>query len=236
MFQDYYKALEDADEKVQLANQIYDLVRHTHTLASADQLRKTSCFNFHSFVLTLTSQKHRRRISVIQPVTSRWQARADSLTAAGCVPQVDRHLRKLDQELAKFKMELEADNAGITEVLERRESDCHFLSWSQDMLAHFLSWSQDALAHFLSSSAGSLEMDSPSQPVNNHHVHSHTPAESESMLLIVCVCLCQVVVDRVCLTLCCGYREEVQRPRPPHHRTRPGEEVQVRGAAVHAHV
>ncbi|KAF7653263.1 hypothetical protein LDENG_00085130 [Lucifuga dentata] len=55
---DYYKALEDADEKVQLANQIYDLV--------------------------------------------------------------DRHLRKLDQELAKFKMELEADNAGITEILERR--------------------------------------------------------------------------------------------------------------------
>ncbi|XP_029017861.1 inhibitor of growth protein 3 [Betta splendens] len=78
---DYYKALEDADEKVQLANQIYDLV--------------------------------------------------------------DRHLRKLDQELAKFKMELEADNAGITEILERR----------------------------------SLEMDSPSQPVNNHHVHSHTAAE-----------------------------------------------------------
>ncbi|XP_077450052.1 inhibitor of growth protein 3 [Stigmatopora argus] len=78
---DYYKALEDADEKVQLANQIYDLV--------------------------------------------------------------DRHLRKLDQELAKFKMELEADNAGITEVLERR----------------------------------SLEMDSPSQPVNNHYVHSHTAAE-----------------------------------------------------------
>ncbi|XP_021093284.1 inhibitor of growth protein 3 isoform X2 [Heterocephalus glaber] len=79
---DYYKALEDADEKVQLANQIYDLV--------------------------------------------------------------DRHLRKLDQELAKFKMELEADNAGITEILERR----------------------------------SLELDTPSQPVNNHHAHSHTPVES----------------------------------------------------------
>ncbi|XP_061768074.1 inhibitor of growth protein 3 isoform X2 [Nerophis ophidion] len=78
---DYYKALEDADEKVQLANQIYDLV--------------------------------------------------------------DRHLRKLDQELAKFKMELEADNAGITEILERR----------------------------------SLEMDSPSQPVNNHHAHSHATVE-----------------------------------------------------------
>lgn len=35
--------------------------------------------------------------------------------------QVDRHLRKLDQELSKFKMELEADNAGITEVLEKRK-------------------------------------------------------------------------------------------------------------------
>lgn len=55
---DYYKALEDADEKVQIANQIYDLV--------------------------------------------------------------DRYLRRLDQELQKFKMELEADNSGITEVLEKR--------------------------------------------------------------------------------------------------------------------
>lgn len=33
---------------------------------------------------------------------------------------VDRYLRRLDQELQKFKMELEADNAGITEILERR--------------------------------------------------------------------------------------------------------------------
>ncbi|XP_036732078.2 inhibitor of growth protein 3-like [Manis pentadactyla] len=75
----YYRALEDADEKVQLANQIYDLV--------------------------------------------------------------ERHLRKRDQELAKFKMELEADNAGITEMLETR----------------------------------SLELDTPSQPVNSHHTHSHRP-------------------------------------------------------------
>ncbi len=34
---------------------------------------------------------------------------------------VDRYLRKLDHELHKFKMELEADNAGITEILEKRE-------------------------------------------------------------------------------------------------------------------
>lgn len=55
---DYYKALEDADEKVQLANQMYDLV--------------------------------------------------------------ERYLRKLDSELFKFKLELEADHNGITEILEKR--------------------------------------------------------------------------------------------------------------------
>lgn len=32
LYQDYYKALEDADEKVQLANQIYDLVSNKHVL------------------------------------------------------------------------------------------------------------------------------------------------------------------------------------------------------------
>ena len=35
---------------------------------------------------------------------------------------VDRYLRRLDQELHKFKMELEADNRGITEFLEKRKS------------------------------------------------------------------------------------------------------------------
>ena len=33
---------------------------------------------------------------------------------------LDRHLRKLDNELHKFKLELEADNRGITEMLEKR--------------------------------------------------------------------------------------------------------------------
>ncbi|XP_054940842.1 inhibitor of growth protein 3 isoform X3 [Physeter macrocephalus] len=97
---DYYKALEDADEKVQLANQIYDL----------------------------------------SSVSTFWLLCGRE---PGSPQSVDRHLRKLDQELAKFKMELEADNAGITEILERR----------------------------------SLELDTPSQPVNNHHAHSHTPVE-----------------------------------------------------------
>ena len=35
--------------------------------------------------------------------------------------QLERYLRKLDMELQKFKLELEADNAGITEMLEKRE-------------------------------------------------------------------------------------------------------------------
>ena len=33
---------------------------------------------------------------------------------------MDKYLRKLDQELHSFKLELEADNRGITEVLEKR--------------------------------------------------------------------------------------------------------------------
>lgn len=41
--------------------------------------------------------------------------------------QVDRHSRRLDQELSKFKMELEADNAGITEILEKSEPFFFFL-------------------------------------------------------------------------------------------------------------
>lgn len=39
--------------------------------------------------------------------------------AEECYSLVDRYLRKLDQELHKFKMELEADNRGITEILEK---------------------------------------------------------------------------------------------------------------------
>ncbi|RWS14695.1 Inhibitor of growth protein 3-like protein [Dinothrombium tinctorium] len=56
--QEYMKTLEDAEEKVHIANQIYELV--------------------------------------------------------------EKYLKRLDQELQKFKIELEADNAGITEILEKR--------------------------------------------------------------------------------------------------------------------
>ncbi|CAH0387388.1 unnamed protein product [Bemisia tabaci] len=58
---DYYKTLEDADEKIQLANNMHELV--------------------------------------------------------------SRYVRRLDQELHKFKMELEADHMGITEILERRAAE-----------------------------------------------------------------------------------------------------------------
>lgn len=30
-----------------------------------------------------------------------------------------KYMRRLDQDLLKFKMELEADNCGITEIIER---------------------------------------------------------------------------------------------------------------------
>ena len=40
--------------------------------------------------------------------------------AEDCYTLVDRYLRKLDDELLKFKCELEADNRGITEILEKK--------------------------------------------------------------------------------------------------------------------
>jgi inhibitor of growth protein 3 len=40
--------------------------------------------------------------------------------AEECYGLVDRYLRKLDEELLKFKLELEADNRGITEILEKQ--------------------------------------------------------------------------------------------------------------------
>ena len=43
--------------------------------------------------------------------------------ANGLYGVVQRFVSKLDQELLKFKIELEADNAGITEVLERRSKE-----------------------------------------------------------------------------------------------------------------
>lgn len=35
--------------------------------------------------------------------------------------QLDRHLRRVDQDLSRFTIELEADTAGITEILEQSE-------------------------------------------------------------------------------------------------------------------
>lgn len=32
-----------------------------------------------------------------------------------------KYMRRLDQDILKFKMELEADNCGITEILEKRK-------------------------------------------------------------------------------------------------------------------
>jgi hypothetical protein len=48
------------------------------------------------------------------------------LVAEECYGLVDRYLRKLDEELHKFKMELEADNRGITEILEKHSLDMEF--------------------------------------------------------------------------------------------------------------
>ena len=47
---------------------------------------------------------------------------------------MDRYLRKLDDELLKFKCELEADNRGITEILEKQSLELDAPSRSNNML------------------------------------------------------------------------------------------------------
>ena len=46
---------------------------------------------------------------------------------------VDRYQRRLDVEVYKFKMELEADNRGITEVLEKSKNDFHLFIFDRNM-------------------------------------------------------------------------------------------------------
>lgn len=50
---------------------------------------------------------------VIEDASEKVQLAEDSYSL------VDKYMRKLDQELLKFKLELEADNRGITEILEK---------------------------------------------------------------------------------------------------------------------
>lgn len=125
---DYFKVLDDADEKVQQANQMYDLV--------------------------------------------------------------DRYLRRLDQELHKFKMELEADNRGITEVLEKRslELDMHNGSHSQKENRHVNSHSRVAERDREREgrrAAGGTQMNRQSSaaslPVQEKTWYGDTPAASQAI-------------------------------------------------------
>jgi len=82
---DYYKTLEDADEKVHLANQMYDLVA--------------------------------------------------------------RYLRRLDQETHKFKLELEADHIGITEILEKRSHEMDAPPTNNSQKENRYSFSSQRISH-----------------------------------------------------------------------------------------
>lgn len=57
--------------------------------------------------------------------------------AEECYGLVDRYLRKLDEELLKFKCELEADNRGITEILEKQSLEMDAPSSSTSMAHQF---------------------------------------------------------------------------------------------------
>lgn len=85
-----------------------------------------------------------------------------------CYGLVDRYLRKLDQELHKFQLELEADNRGITEILEKRSLE---LDPPAARPSTFLKENRVpkrpknlTLAHSLEAAAGRLEGGSALQP------------------------------------------------------------------------
>ncbi|KAH8237732.1 hypothetical protein KR038_009688 [Drosophila bunnanda] len=67
---------------------------------------------------------------------------------------VERYLRRLDSELFKFKCELEADNNGITEILERRSLELDGNSTAATAL--LLSMNQKENRYYGASSANSL--------------------------------------------------------------------------------
>lgn len=58
---------------------------------------------------------------------------------------VDHNVRKLDQELAKFEMELEADNTGISEIL-KTQLEMDTMLTIQTLLNH---WHHITSAHYL---------------------------------------------------------------------------------------
>lgn len=67
---------------------------------------------------------------------------------------------------------------------------------------------------------GSLEMDSPSQPVNNHHVHSHATVESKPHSWNICLnrsLFSLFFYPSPLLANVCVNREEVQHTVPPHY-------------------
>lgn len=85
--------------------------------------------------------------------------------------QVDRHLRKLDQELAKFKMELEADNAGITEILERRELHSGLCSWKPktELLTSCCPPPPQNVLRVLGDGQSLSASQQPPRPLSHHH-------------------------------------------------------------------
>lgn len=102
---DYYKVLEDADEKVTIATQIHELV--------------------------------------------------------------ERYLRRLDSELFKFKCELEADNNGITEILEKRSLEMDGGSSAATALMNAIGMNQKENRYY-----GSLPAATATLPVATNSSHN----------------------------------------------------------------
>ncbi|EDX16678.1 GD24472 [Drosophila simulans] len=88
---------------------------------------------------------------------------------------VERYLRRLDSELFKFKCELEADNNGITEILERRSLELDGNSTAATAL--LLSMNQKENRYYGASSANTM--------VNSSAGHASGAATGSSGIALV---------------------------------------------------
>lgn len=53
-----------------------------------------------------------------------WLTEEKVQLANSMVDSMGKYMRRLDQDIMKFKMELEADNCGITEIIEKSQFKC----------------------------------------------------------------------------------------------------------------
>ena len=83
---------------------------------------RCTCIQEYDKVVKDSSEKVKLANQVYDLVCSYWMCMVNGQYFSHCPyahHQLDRHMRRLDHDLNRFTIELEADTAGITELLEQ---------------------------------------------------------------------------------------------------------------------